>query len=143
MYKPTAAILCVRCEWRIRDSPARTESAACVSADALCGANGGSVRAKCAQGRTHTRARDRRESRSHAREDSDILCLLPNIRGSWPWRPGWAALSFLLYVYNVPLAPKIRGLDSDPGAIIGARHTPRGSRTRAGGNVALYISARA
>ena len=46
MYNATVAILCVWCEWRIRDPPARTESAARVSADALCSANGGYVRAK-------------------------------------------------------------------------------------------------
>ena len=54
MYKPTAAILCVRCEWRIRDPPARTESAARVSADPLCGANGGSVRGVRVGAHTHT-----------------------------------------------------------------------------------------
>ena len=55
MYNATVAILCVRCEWRIRDPPARTESAARVSADALCGANGGSVRGARVGAHTQTR----------------------------------------------------------------------------------------
>ena len=76
MYKATAAIL--RCELRIRDSPARMESAARVIADAQCGANCGSVRSARVGAHTHTYALTHtHNTHTRTRRFCSRQCVLP------------------------------------------------------------------